>query len=814
MNKIYKVIWSKAKNCYVVASELAKRHTKGSGARSLNRAAVTLGIVAGLTVGMTGSAWAADETRVVTSVVSAGTGTGFQITVSEASLVAGDNVEISYVPISGADEPDGKITIGVNANGEINSGVTGLVTGGTVYTAITGGTLDLNGSSITAVGNATVGGDLTAAGGALVVTKAIAADPDNNIEAAPANLTVTGDATVTGDTTVGGTLTVTGDISGKNINGITRVTDPGTPTPGTPIDYYDYSTTPPTITKTETTTTTEKSATTTIERVMSVTREYTEEFTTTYDAGDNPTDVTPTTTTDTAYSVNIGSYNPDGAKVNLNVYGDTTITGEIKGGGGKFTVDEDGTTTIGIVPVQDSEHPENNIDGVPANLVVTGDTTVGGTLDVTGTTTTKGIRNTNGLTTDTLNTTGNAGVGGTLEVTDATTLNGGATVANGLETDTLTVTGDSDLQGNATVGGDLAVTGATAVGGTLAVAGDTTIGEKFKVTASDGSVSAAGENFTVDGAGNTAAKGTLTVDKATTLKDKLSVAGDTTIGEKFKVTASDGSVSAAGGNFTADKDGNVKAAGKLTVGGEALFNEGAENQIQIDSTGIRIGKNSTQVDNKGFYAGGHNWGEAKAAFNSKGEIKGAGGAFTVDAGGTTTIKSNKKGNDNKITLNADEGSITTTGAVKMAPGRVAPGSTDAVTGGQMYSMREDLQSDINRVGAGAAAMSNLRPVDMGNKFSMAMGVGNYRSKTAMAMGLFYKPSDQVMLNMSGTIGSGHNMIGAGISFALDKVVKPTGSSVAVSSAQVVRLEEENKAIKAELAELKAAIKAMQKQKQK
>lgn len=46
------------KNCYVVASELAKRHTKGSGTRSLSRAAVTLGVVAGLTVGVTGSAWA------------------------------------------------------------------------------------------------------------------------------------------------------------------------------------------------------------------------------------------------------------------------------------------------------------------------------------------------------------------------------------------------------------------------------------------------------------------------------------------------------------------------------------------------------------------------------------------------------------------------------------------------------------------------------------------------------------------------------------------------------------------------------------
>ena len=58
MNRIYKVVWSKAKNCYVVASELAKRNTKGSGARFLGRAAVTLGIVGGLAIGMTGSAWA------------------------------------------------------------------------------------------------------------------------------------------------------------------------------------------------------------------------------------------------------------------------------------------------------------------------------------------------------------------------------------------------------------------------------------------------------------------------------------------------------------------------------------------------------------------------------------------------------------------------------------------------------------------------------------------------------------------------------------------------------------------------------------
>ena len=48
MNKIYKVVWSKAKRCYVVTSELAKRQTKGCGARSLRRHALTLGIAAAL----------------------------------------------------------------------------------------------------------------------------------------------------------------------------------------------------------------------------------------------------------------------------------------------------------------------------------------------------------------------------------------------------------------------------------------------------------------------------------------------------------------------------------------------------------------------------------------------------------------------------------------------------------------------------------------------------------------------------------------------------------------------------------------------
>ena len=73
MNKIYKVVWSKAKHCYVVTSELAKRNTKGCGTRSLRMAAVSLGVAAALMGGVgfaTSVAYAAgasDNTFTVTT---------------------------------------------------------------------------------------------------------------------------------------------------------------------------------------------------------------------------------------------------------------------------------------------------------------------------------------------------------------------------------------------------------------------------------------------------------------------------------------------------------------------------------------------------------------------------------------------------------------------------------------------------------------------------------------------------------------------------------------------------------------------------
>ena len=127
---------------------------------------------------------------------------------------------------------------------------------------------------------------------------------------------------------------------------------------------------------------------------------------------------------------------------------------------------------------------------------------------------------------------------------------------------------------------------------------------------------------------------------------------------------------------------------------------------------------------------------------------------------------------------------------------------------------DNVDSKINKVGAGAAALAALHPMDTDGKFSMAAGFGNYRDANAMALGLFYRPTDQVMFSMGGSMGNGENMINAGVSFALDKgistskaamarTIKAQGEKISEQDAKIQTLEAEN----AKLAERLAAIEA-------
>ena len=104
----------------------------------------------------------------------------------------------------------------------------------------------------------------------------------------------------------------------------------------------------------------------------------------------------------------------------------------------------------------------------------------------------------------------------------------------------------------------------------------------------------------------------------------------------------------------------------------------------------------------------------------------------------------------------------------VADGSISEGSKDAVNGGQLYQVKNDLEGKVNKVGANAAAMANLHPMefDPDSKWNIAAAMGNYGSETATAMGLFYRPNEDVMVNLSTAFGTGENMVGGGVSVRL------------------------------------------------
>ncbi|BAL82082.1 hypothetical protein SELR_03740 [Selenomonas ruminantium subsp. lactilytica TAM6421] len=129
---------------------------------------------------------------------------------------------------------------------------------------------------------------------------------------------------------------------------------------------------------------------------------------------------------------------------------------------------------------------------------------------------------------------------------------------------------------------------------------------------------------------------------------------------------------------------------------------------------------------------------------------------------------------------------------------------------QLNSSINKLDSRINKVGAGAAALAALRPLETDDKFSMAMGVGNYRNATAAAIGLFYRPSDTVMVSLGGSMGNGENMINAGLSIALGRGGTSTSKSallkkIAAQNETIAQQGAEIQALKEALARLEAKI---------
>lgn len=158
---------------------------------------------------------------------------------------------------------------------------------------------------------------------------------------------------------------------------------------------------------------------------------------------------------------------------------------------------------------------------------------------------------------------------------------------------------------------------------------------------------------------------------------------------------------------------------------------------------------------------------------------------------------------------------------QLAPGEISETSTDAVNGSQLYATNQMVQENqqnitqlgnslnkldnrINRVGAGAAALAALHPLDFDpdSKWDFAAGYGNYRDANAAAVGLYYRPNEDTMFSVGGSFGGGENMVNAGVSLRLGRGSHVSNSRVAMAK----EIRDMRKAMAeqaAEIAELKA-----------
>lgn len=161
----------------------------------------------------------------------------------------------------------------------------------------------------------------------------------------------------------------------------------------------------------------------------------------------------------------------------------------------------------------------------------------------------------------------------------------------------------------------------------------------------------------------------------------------------------------------------------------------------------------------------------------------------------------------------------------VAPGSVSAGSTDAVNGGQLYQTNQAVQQNsddisklynrsaelnrkIHRAGAHAAALAALHPLDFdeNHRVSASLGLGQYHSSGAAALGIFVRPTENFMVSLGGSIASGSDVMGnLGVHYRFG------GDSVRVNKTeltqQVSTLTAENRDLSAKLASSNSKLEA-------
>ena len=279
-------------------------------------------------------------------------------------------------------------------------------------------------------------------------------------------------------------------------------------------------------------------------------------------------------------------------------------------------------------------------------------------------------------------------------------------------------------------------------------------------------------NYVTNGENTTTSIGKL--DQA--LKDVAATAAKHTT-----VTQGDNITVTPGTNTDGSKNYNVALKKVITVE-SVTANTFKADQTVMDKDGLKVGDN-VSVSATAVTAGQTSISDEGLAVGPNTSLK----ADELKVDGKTYIDKNG--------LNANGMQIT-----NVADGKE---NSDAVNVGQLKESEKTINNRIdgvenqvisnsnrinqlgnrvNKVGAGAAALAALHPMDFDpdDKLTFSAGYGNYGGENAAAIGAYYRPDEKVMFSVAGTVGNGENMVNAGVSFALDRTNHVSNSRTALA----------------------------------
>lgn len=233
----------------------------------------------------------------------------------------------------------------------------------------------------------------------------------------------------------------------------------------------------------------------------------------------------------------------------------------------------------------------------------------------------------------------------------------------------------------------------------------------------------------------------------------------------------------------------------------------------IDAAAYTNKLNTGKVEdgNKGLVSGGAVWNAIKDVKNNTGagwvKVNGDTVAIASDAGATKVSVAGLKGDRVLTGVKTDEKDASSAANVGYV-NSTAISLTDS-----MNAMNSKLSGDIKNAGAVGAALAGLHHLDYDpdNKLDVAVAAGNYRGKSATAMGLFYQPNEMMMVSAGATIGADDNAYNVGLSFKVGKGQTGLTTSKAAMSQEIKELKAAKKESDQKMAAQDEEIRALKEQ---